>query len=280
MTPTGPSLDDLRNDIDRIDEALHDLLVERVATVEAIRARKSGGPILYPAREAGILRRLADRHRGPLPFGVVARIWRELISAVTHLQHPLNVAVLAPEDQPGLWDLARDHFGSHLPMTAYRTAGQVIRAVTEGSAAVGVLSWPGEAEPGPWWPQLMSRAPEAPKIIARLPIAGRGNARNSGEALVIAGAFAGAPSPDRSLWALELPPETSRARLGTGLQAVGLEGRLIAVAEGSGAVLALFELVGTPGQDDPRFAALLAQIGTPSHRIHALGGYAEPILIP
>jgi hypothetical protein len=222
------------------------------------------------------MRGLAGRHRGPLPFPVIARIWREIIAASTNLQHPLSVAVLTPDDQPGIWDLARDYFGSSVPMTGSRSVGQVIRAVTDGTAAVGVLTFPLDAEPAPWWPQLISRAAEAPRAIARLPFGGRGNARPSGDAVVIAGSFAGAAATDRSLWAIEMPPETSRTRLTGCLSGSGFVAGVLAETEGAGGTLALIEIEGTPETADRRFAALLGQLGLPGDRLHALGGYAAP----
>ncbi len=86
----------------------------------------------------------------------------------------------------GFWDLARDHYGSHTPMSAYRSIGQVIRAVTEGQAAVGVLPMPQEGEPDPWWRHLLSEDEDAPRVVARLPFGARGNARSDGaDALAI-----------------------------------------------------------------------------------------------
>src|SRR5471032_3313301 len=138
------TLDSLRNRIDRIDDQIHDLLIERTSLVEDIRGRKSksGAPVIQPAREAAIFRRLATRHRGPFPLGAIHRIWREIITAITALQQPLAVAVYAPDDQPGAWDIARDHYGSQVPMTPFSTISQVIRAVTDRSATIGVLPMP------------------------------------------------------------------------------------------------------------------------------------------
>ena len=76
-------------------------------------------------------------------------MWRELLAATVRLQGAFTIAVFAPPEAPGYWDLARDHYGSHTPMLPYRTTSQVIRAVTEGQAAIGVLPMPEEAEPDP-----------------------------------------------------------------------------------------------------------------------------------
>src|SRR3546814_13261024 len=76
---------------------------------------------IRPAREAEIMRRLAARHSGEFPRAALARIWRELISAIPRIQDQgPKVAVYAPGDSPGFRDLARDHFGPTVPIPPYR----------------------------------------------------------------------------------------------------------------------------------------------------------------
>ena len=131
------NLDELRQQIDKIDDKLHDLVMRRAELVVSVGAAKKGGriPALRPGREAQILRRLVSRHEGPFPAPLVVRIWRELMGGTIGMQVDFSVAVYAPAVAPGFWDLARDHYGSFTPMTAHSTASQVLRAVTEGSAS-------------------------------------------------------------------------------------------------------------------------------------------------
>src|SRR5579885_707505 len=134
MSATPSDLADLRRQLDEIDDRMHDLLIERAEIVAQVAARKAGGAGAFyqPAREAQILRRLVARHHGGLPAAAVVRIWREMLAATVRLETPFAVAVFAPAEAQGYWDLARDHYGSHAPLTAYRSPGQVIRAVSGG----------------------------------------------------------------------------------------------------------------------------------------------------
>src|SRR5215475_9705570 len=136
MPDTPSDLEELRRRIDEIDDRLHDLLIERVDIIAGVAAakRNSNGIAAHqPAREAEIIRRLVERNEGAaLPTGTLVRVWRELLAATVRLQGSFAVAVYAPPEMPGFWDLARDQYGSHTTMMAYRSTGQVIRAVTEG----------------------------------------------------------------------------------------------------------------------------------------------------
>lgn len=282
MTASAASLDDLRRRIDEIDDALHDLIMERIAVVERIAGAKQRDGIvaIRPGREAQILRRLVARHRGALPRAMLIRIWRELISGALALQGDFAVAVAAVDERADYWDLARDHFGSHTPMTIYHSIGEVLRAVGEKRAAVGVLPMPVEGEPTPWWPLLAGAGNAAPRVLARLPFGSRGNARGDGgvDALVIGH---GTPDPtgaDRSLIAFETGGEVSRARLIETLKSVGLTATLFAAFERENERRwSLVELDDMVAAGDPRLARALTLLAERVAGIAHLGGYAKPL---
>src|SRR5207302_401374 len=142
-----------------------------------------GGAIMWrPQREAEILRRLVARHRGGFPPGAVVRIWREIMSAMLALEGRFSVAVCAPPEPSTFWDMTRDHFGTSASVTTYQAAGAVMRAVTDDPTIVGVLPWPRDEEPDPWWRYLPGDE-IGPRIVARLPFTG-GDPNDS--ALVVA----------------------------------------------------------------------------------------------
>jgi chorismate mutase/prephenate dehydratase len=280
MTTTDTALIDLRQQIDGIDDQLHDLVIARAGLVDQIRQRKDrhGVPVLQPGREVQVLRRLAARHHGAFPFGAVARIWREMISALTHMQQPLAVAVYAPDGVQGPWDLARDHFGSIVPMTAHGSINQVIRAVTDRSALVGVLPMPLEHEKDPWWRQLLTGDTSAPRVFARLPATERGNARGAGDVLAIACNLNDFAGVDRSLVAMEISGQVSRTKLMSCLTSAGFACGLLAILTRDGLCLALAEIQGPLAVDDERFIELANQLGKPIDGLYRLGGYADPVV--
>ena len=67
-------LNDLRVNIDRIDAAMHGLLIERsriIDTLIAIKEKQGGGSAFRPGREASMMRAMALRHEGLLPLETV-----------------------------------------------------------------------------------------------------------------------------------------------------------------------------------------------------------------
>jgi len=274
------TLDDLRREIDEIDDEIHDLLMRRTKLVEAIGALKKsdGVPAIRPGREAKILRRLMGRHDGKFPRAQLVRIWRELLSGTTRLQVDFAVAVHVPEEAPGLWDIARDHYGSFTPMTAFGTASQVLRAVTEGGASVGVLPLPQEGDADPWWPHLVSVDPQTPRVIARLPFGLPGNARAGVlQALAIGRGAPEATGADLSLLVIDTSSEISRTRLFSVLKSGGLEPNFLAAAAGPDAAANLIEFEGLISPEAAPLQKALVPLGSAVGRISFLGSYARPL---
>jgi chorismate mutase-like protein len=276
--PPKVALDELRQQIDRLDDQIHDLIIERAELAGRVASAKVGRSGMWrPQREAQVLRRLLARHRGDFPRAGVVRIWREIMSAMLTLEGRFAVAVCVPPDRPGFWDLARDHFGAIAPMTAYQGAGAVMRVVTDDPDTVGVLPWPHDEETDPWWPHLMGDDAKAPRIVARLEIGG-GDAALS--ALAVAHATVEATGDDRSFLGIESSDEISRTRLLSRLAAAGCDVGFVTTHRERAdqpASLHLVEVAGFVGPDDARLAAIRGAAPDAIRRAAWLGSYAVPL---
>jgi chorismate mutase / prephenate dehydratase len=280
---TAPPLDHLRAEIDRIDQQILELLIERSTVVRRIGEvkgdRLDGRPALRPAREAQILRRLAERAGGRFPTAVLVRMWRELVAAHTRLQAPLSVAVFArSEDAQRVWDLARDHFGSATPMIQVDRPMQALRALGDGSATVAVLPLPGDDDS--WWVSLMSDQEPRLRVFARLPfVTGGGAEGEEARALAIGQLDLEASGADLTLLAIEAEPGLSRGRLRELLVAAGLEPGWAAAwrPPSPPQALHLVEVDGFVADGDSRIADLRKAARGEILRVVPVGGYARPL---
>ena len=281
MLSASSDLEELRRRLDGIDNDLQDLLIERVAVIARVAAQKQNGSLAphVPAREAEMLRRLVLRQGHRFPPGTLVRMWRELLAATTRLQGPFAVGAYAPPDGLGVWDLARDHYGSQTPMTAYQSSFQVIRAVTERRVAVGVMPMPQDGDPNPWWRHLLSPDDDTPRVIARLPFGPRGNARSDGDALAIGYSAQQPTGDDRTLIATENAVEISRGRLITLLAGAGLTCTFQVSSTHAEAANTLIELEGYVPLSDSRLDALREQLGGGLFRLVTIGFYAVPLAL-
>ena len=284
MTSPAETLESLRREIDAIDDQMHDLLMRRVEIVEqvaSVKNRDASPVFIRPEREAMILRRLMDRHGGRLPAKVVVRVWREILAATADMQSPLNVAVYAPDDAVGYWDLARDHYGSGTRMSLHGAANAVVRAVVDGTATVGVVPLPQDGEAEPWWPLLVAAGENAPAVVTRLPFIASGERRAGPEgALAIARMTQQPTGDDVSMIVVEADAEVSRDSLNEALKVAGLPASIVAVWRDPGAGetrLHLAEAADFLAPDDARLAALGAALAERILRIVSLGGFAVPL---
>src|SRR5947208_7396179 len=163
-----PSLAELRREIDRIDEAMHGLLMERGEIIDRLIAAKQtqeSGSAFRPAREADMMRRLVDRHKGILPLDTVESIWRVIIATFTYVQTPFSVHADLSAGDAHMRDSARFHFGFTVPFVGHMGAAAVVVAVSESKGDLGLVPASAAAGGSVWWSALEFDA--APKIIAR-----------------------------------------------------------------------------------------------------------------
>ncbi len=273
------NLDHLRAEIDRLDDAMHDLLMQRGDIVRRLAGAKGAAPSMRPAREMEVLRRLAARHRGAMPLGAVIRIWREVMAASLALQMPYSVRFFEEDNARGMRELARFHFGSATALHGLATSNHVVQEVGEGKGTVGILPEPLFEEDTPWWPHLLFAGADGPRVIARLPMFKNAPGYDFPKALAIANLEQRPTGDDVTLIALLATPELRRAKATSLLEAQGIKAQLVALAQEEGETAQRYMLLETAEfvkEDDPRLQATLnANDGLLQLRV--VGGYARAI---
>jgi chorismate mutase len=153
---------------------MHDLLMQRGDIIDrliAVKQTQETGSAFRPAREADMMRRLVDRHKGILPLDTAEGIWRVIISTFTYVQAPFAVHADLSAGDALMRDSARFHFGFTVPFTPHVGAASVVEAVAESKGDLGLVPAFAVTGGNAWWNALEFDA--APKIIARLPFVER-----------------------------------------------------------------------------------------------------------
>lgn len=165
----NPDLDRVRQEIDRVDKAMLDLIAERLALSADVRRAKAGAKLWRPSREDGHVAHLAERatHTGTPP-ALVSRIWAELMSASISVQGSSRIHVALEGDARANLSLIRDRFGGSLPVLSYPTSSNALAACYGEDEGIAVLPAPGGMNN--WWTALAAGGamPEL-KIVAPLP---------------------------------------------------------------------------------------------------------------
>ncbi len=268
-----PHLADLRQEIDRIDEAMHRLLMERGEIIDrliAVKKTSESGSAFRPGREASMMRALALRHQGLLPLDTVESIWRVIIATFTYVQAPYSVhADMSGGDAP-MRDSTRFHFGFTVPLVPHAGAAAVIDAVAGSRGDLGIFRLDQGASAGAWWASLTK--PESAKIIARLPFIERPDHPAGTPIFLISKPLADAAVRDIVLYAARV----GRWRSETDAALAEVGGETIASAAVPDGLSALVAVPGTLQADTLRSAFQrtgaqlidLSEVGSHAERFH------------
>jgi chorismate mutase len=271
----APSLGDLRKEIDRIDEAMHQLLMERGEIINrliSVKKTQETGSAFRPAREADMMRRLVQRHKGILPLDTAESIWRVIIATFTHVQAPFSVhADLSAGDAP-MRDSTRFHFGFTVPFVPHFGAAGVVEAVSESKGDLGLVPAFATNHSGAWWTALEFQS--APKIIARLPFLDRADHPAPLDVFVVSRVAADAMVTEVETWSMRV------AGWGAGpARAVSALAEIVAVPDTAfdGAAL----LISVPAEGDlTHIKAALVKTGVTVRSAALVGSHATRYKVP
>ncbi len=135
-------LDKIRNQIDKIDNDIQQLINQRAdlaLSVGKIKRTNNHKPIFYrPEREAEVLKKIIERNKGPLSDEQISLIFRDLMTACLYLQQPIKIAFLGPE---GTYTqmAVRKHFGTETVTSPVTTIDRVFREVEGEHVNYGVV---------------------------------------------------------------------------------------------------------------------------------------------
>jgi chorismate mutase len=170
MSGPPPNLEDIRKEIDAIDDGIADLVARRIAASLQVRQNKAAdGSIsqspIRPAREAAILRRLLTRSAGAVPPDLLVRLWRVILSSSTlaqaevSLHVPKRLAASAAAQR-----VLSAHFGA-MPIADYRDEAQAMVQVNLSPGDLCVV------EMGSSWAEaFVSGAAGEARVIGVLPV--------------------------------------------------------------------------------------------------------------
>lgn len=216
-------IEQVRVEIDRVDNALLGLIAERLELAAAVRRAKSGARVWRPSREDSHVRDLADR-TADASSSLVSKIWAELMSASLALQGPMRLHVSLEGDALDVWTLVHDRFGRSIPAVSYPTASAALAQAYSEDEGVAVLPTPGGMNS--WWTALgVGGAMPDMHILAGLPRVGGDWPR----AVAVATADIAPSGADTMLIAVENPAAIKALNRPTKLRAETGDKRLYSV---------------------------------------------------
>src|SRR6266852_3386347 len=263
------SLPGLRREIDGIDADMHRLLMQRgeiIGRLIAVKKTQETGSAFRPAREADMMRRLVDRHKGILPLDTAEGIWRVIISTFTYVQAPFSVHADLSAGDATMRDSARFHFGFTVPFVPHMGAASVVAAVSDSKGDLGLVPAFAMTGVGAWWSSL--EFDTAPKIIARLPFVDRADHPAAVPVFVVSRAAPDAMVKEVETWSVRVAGWTTAAA-----QALATLAEVVAVPDRAFDGAALLVSVPQGGSID-RITDTLIQSGASVRASTLVGSHA------
>lgn len=136
----APDLEQLRREIDAVDDEILELLNRRARLVRSVAAWKeqNARPFYVPERERQVVERLAAANPGPFPVDGIRPVFAEIMSACLSLEQRLRVAYLGPE-ATFTHQASRSRFGLSARYLPAATIAGVFAEVARGAADLGVV---------------------------------------------------------------------------------------------------------------------------------------------
>ena len=134
------TLDELRIEIDSIDDTLLELYNKRMEYVHQVGELKNttGAPIYRPEREQSILNRLKANNSGKLTDEAIDALFLEMFAVARNLERPEAIAFLGPEAS-FTHQAAEMKFGAMSAYIPIKSITGVFREVSRGTAKFGVI---------------------------------------------------------------------------------------------------------------------------------------------
>jgi len=130
-------LEKIRREIDRLDEAIAELVEKRAAQAKRIGELKSGAPAYRPERESQVLSQVMKKARVLSPERMAA-VFREIVSACRGLEEAIRVSYLGPEGTFSEQAL-RKHFGRAVEALPVPSVDEAFRRCESGAAQFTVV---------------------------------------------------------------------------------------------------------------------------------------------
>ena len=264
---------DMQKQIDEIDLKLYNLLIHRTELDERQPVNAVENTL---GKEAAAIKNLLKFHRGNFPRYVIAKIWREILSASACLREKLKFSVFETDSCDDLINIVQEHFGSYAEYVTRSSFGQVMTVITNHEAQLGIIPCDNhEMNLKPWWSGFSSTG-EGLKIIAKLPFLKRKeNPLTESDVYVVALTHPAQSGDDVSLLGIEVNNDVSVSTIVEALESAGYRNpkiQLMAKVDDENKSY-LAEVDGFLKPNDDGLKPLRAQF----NNINIVGSYARPI---
>ncbi len=164
MSDTKREVDDLRQEIAKLDAQLLGTLEKRAKAARKIGDLRKDQPASLPQTDRASLTALVAHATGDMPPEAVREIFREVFASCLSLELPVPITYVGPEGGAG-HAAARERFGAGASFVAAETTAAALEEISRQRAQFAVVPLETRDE-GPVQPTLMALTASDLKIVA------------------------------------------------------------------------------------------------------------------
>lgn len=174
-------LEHLRQEIDKIDEQIFELLIERLKFVSKVgehkKSEESKRPILRPGREAKMIQNIFDKAKQQGLSDNVAlgfsNIWRSIIASAINHEDELKILISKPNEAQKT-TICRDYMGPFTEVKILENDAEILAKLKNNESNISIFEAEENYSNTPWWLKISEN--EELNIFARLPLINNQNA--------------------------------------------------------------------------------------------------------
>ncbi len=288
------SLNDLRAEIDKVDDQLISLLGSRMKIIDRVgELKKSNNEKFFirSNREADMIKNLIKKSDSSFPKSSIISIWRKIIAAANMHEQNLKISIHNPKNIPDYSYLVREHYNEEVPIFSHDSLTNIVTEIEKGETQIGVFSLPKANQEGAkpdessdnWWINLANNK-SGIKVFAKLPFVEfsdkKTNIQDSSNLVMVAIKEAEKSSEDNSLLYVEVPKEISKSQILSSFKENKLDAKIlksVKLAQVENMMFYLVEVSGFYEESDVALKNFSKSKIKPYVKV--LGCYALPIKI-
>ncbi len=248
-TSKQQKLIEYRQEIDKIDQKIIDLLNERMEVVSKVGKYKEDMKDMFfikSNREADMIKNLTHKVGKLIPKSVIVSIWRKIITSANVLEQDLKIGVNNPRNMEKYHFLIKEYYGDFVPIINFDNSQQILSEIEAKKIQLGVFVLPNKNEKNPdyWWVDL-AKIDTKIKVFAQFPFVKYeiNEDKEQDNLVVVANKDSEKSTNDKTLLTIKLTKNLSSDFLKESLVNCGFDGKIIANTDDSFSKNEIFYLV-------------------------------------
>lgn len=211
------ALNVLRQEIDKIDEQIINLLAQRMEVVKKVGELKKTYNekfFIRANREADMIKNLITKPLNSFPKSAVVSIWRKIIAAANMTEQNLKIAVHNPKNIADYAYLVREYYNAEIPITLNDSVTKIVQEIENNEVQLAAFALPKNDSQNynqmdiseNWWINLANNKLGI-RVFAKIPFAELADQELNHNLVLVAAKEPEKSAQDNSLLYLEIAKE-------------------------------------------------------------------------